>query len=629
MDVSELFTAPPPKSDPTKNPVVSDLAESNGGPGKRNRLSDDLNKSSPEPVDTKRPRIASKGKQRAEESFEYSQTWNGEEDEEGGRFFGDGLTSEQKEIIDILNHDTEDQNNAPPETGAGAEKIKLTEIKKNCLNLERAINKNRDMRTKFEAQPEKFVDSEFELSEGIVNLSVLTQCSAQSYPELNRLGTLGSLVGLLSHENVDIAIAVVELLQELTDDDVLENQEDEQTLEDAEDSSKPQAAEAVMDMVRSLIDQQLIEMLISTLVDRLNENEEAERSGVFHCLGLIENLISLEPSLSVSFVQKTPLLKYLMNRIRPSKPPSSTSSQTEDMESLKFQNKQYASEILAIILQKDEENRKQLIELGGMDTLLEVLAVYRKRDPNDADEIEFMENIFDSLCSVLLVPDHKVKFLEGEGVELMIILMKRKNLAKYRALKVLDHALSGDEGSANCEKFVDCLGLKTLFSFFMGKKNSKKSTSTHDDDEHMLGIIVSLFFNLASDSQLRLRLLTKFVEESYEKVDRLVEIREGFRVRVDHFVANAPFLENEMDETEIYLMKLDAGLFALQLTDVVIAWLCMEDDGVRDHLKMLLKRSDQDFGTITDELKVYADSMGDGPRKEGIEHLITYSESLL
>jgi hypothetical protein len=48
----------------------------------------------------------------------------------------------------------------------------------------------------------RFVDSEFELSEGIVNLSVLTQCPAQSYPELNRLGTLGSLVGLLSHENV-------------------------------------------------------------------------------------------------------------------------------------------------------------------------------------------------------------------------------------------------------------------------------------------------------------------------------------------------------------------------------------------------------------------------------------------
>ena len=75
-------------------------------------------------------------------------------------------------------------------------------------------------------------------------------------------------------------------------------------------------------------------------------------------------------------------------------------------------------------------------------------------------------------------------------------------------------------------------------------------------------------------------------------------------------------------------MQLDAGLFALQLTDVVIGWLCMEDDGVRDHLRMLLKRHDQDFETITDELKVYADSMGDGPRKEGIQHLITYLGSL-
>jgi len=617
MDVSELFTAPPPKSDPTKNPVIADLGENNGSSGKRNRLSDDLN---PKDPDIKRPRIASKGKQRAEESFEYAQTWNHEEDEEGGRFFGDGLTSEQKQIIDILNQDGNEQNDAPPEASAGAEKIKLTEIKKNCLNLERAINKNREQRTKYANQPEKFVDSEFELSESIVNLSVLTQCPAQSYPELSRLGTLGSLVGLLSHENVDIAIAVVELLQEFTDDDVLENQED------GEENSSLPAAEAVMAMVRSLVDQQLLEMLTSTLVDRLNEDEEAERSGVFHCLGLVENLISLEPSLSVSLVQQTPLLKYLINRIRT--PKKSSSSQAEDLELLKFQNKQYASEILAIILQKDEENRKKLIELGGMDTLLEVLAVYRKRDPNDADEIEFMENVFDSLCSVLLVPDHKAIFLEGEGVELMIILMKRKNLAKYRALKVLDHALSGDEGSSNCEKFVECLGLKTLFSFFMGKKNSKKSTATHDDDEHMLGIIVSLFFNLESDSQLRLRLLTKFVEESYEKVDRLIEIRDGFRARVQHFIANSPFLENEMDETEIYLMQLDAGLFALQLTDVVIGWLCMEDDGVRDHLRMLLKRHDQDFETITDELKVYADSMGDGPRKEGIQHLITYLGSL-
>lgn len=38
-----------------------------------------------------------------------------------------------------------------------------------------------------------------------------------------------------------------------------------------------------------------------------------------------------------------------------------------------------------------------------------------------------------------------------------------------RSIKVLDHALSGSAGLANCERFVEALGLKTLFSAFMGK----------------------------------------------------------------------------------------------------------------------------------------------------------------
>lgn len=32
---------------------------------------------------------------------------------------------------------------------------------------------------------------------------------------------------------------------------------------------------------------------------------------------------------------------------------------------------------------------------------------------------------------------------------------------------MLDHALSGPEGSENCEKFVEALGLKTLFAAFV------------------------------------------------------------------------------------------------------------------------------------------------------------------
>ena len=41
------------------------------------------------------------------------------------------------------------------------------------------------------------------------------------YPDLVALGSVQSLLGLLSHENTDIAVAVVDLLQEMTDADNL------------------------------------------------------------------------------------------------------------------------------------------------------------------------------------------------------------------------------------------------------------------------------------------------------------------------------------------------------------------------------------------------------------------------
>ncbi len=41
--------------------------------------------------------------------------------------------------------------------------------------------------------------------------------------------------------------------------------------------------------------------------------------------------------------------------------------------------------------------------------------------------------------------------------------------SRSRSIKVLDHAMSGPAGTACCETFVEALGLKNLFSTFMGK----------------------------------------------------------------------------------------------------------------------------------------------------------------
>ena len=92
-----------------------------------------------------------------------------------------------------------------------------------------------------------------------------------------------------------------------------------------------------------------------------------------------------------------------------------------------------------------------------------------------------MENLFNSLCSVLQYSANRKKFLDGEGLHLMNLMLKERKMSRNSALKVIDHALCGKEGIENCEKFVEILGLRTIFPLFMKTpKRNKKSGHTEN-----------------------------------------------------------------------------------------------------------------------------------------------------
>ena len=74
----------------------------------------------------------------------------------------------------------------------------------------------------------RFIDSEADLDAAIKALLPLAQVPKIAYPLLIGSGQLETLVGLLSHENADIALDIVELIHELTDEDVGEDAEDEE-----------------------------------------------------------------------------------------------------------------------------------------------------------------------------------------------------------------------------------------------------------------------------------------------------------------------------------------------------------------------------------------------------------------
>lgn len=94
--------------------------------------------------------------------------------------------------------------------------------------------------------PLRFIDSEADLDVAIKSLLPLSQAPALAYPELVKSGTVVKLVELLTHENVDIVIDVVEVLKELTDEDVGNEGEDDEA-EEADGNRNEQALKILIE----------------------------------------------------------------------------------------------------------------------------------------------------------------------------------------------------------------------------------------------------------------------------------------------------------------------------------------------------------------------------------------------
>ncbi|KAK0751347.1 Catenin-beta-like protein [Schizothecium vesticola] len=500
----------------------------------------------------------------ASPSSDYGPAAPESEDEQGddadGRFFGGGISASERAVLDFM----DDPSNLPPTTDSSA--IDLAWLKRTALAFEKRITRNAELRARFESDPPRFIDSEADLDAGIKSLSILSE-HPSLYADFARLGCVASLVGLLAHDNTDIAIDAVEIVGELTDEDVAATEEQWGALVDA------------------LLEADLLGLLVSNFGRLDEERQEADRAGVYHALGVVENLCSREET-AEAVGREEALLRWLLARAGRAERPVG-------------QNKQYAAEILAILVQGSAGNRRRLAGLEAVDAMLQLVSAYRKRDPEKGgEEEEYMENLFEALTCLVDEPEGKAKFVEAEGVELCLMMLKEGKLSKPAALRLLDHAAGGASGAGVCEKIVDAGGLKTVFTMFM-KKNDGQTT------EHLVGIFASMLRLLPGDSAERIRTLAKFVEKDYEKTEKLVKLRRDYGARVG--AVDAQIKEEQRglgdDEKEEaadkwFSRRLDAGLFSLQTIDVILAWLIAEDDGARIKIHALLADRDETVAVV-------------------------------
>eukprot|EP00920_Eleutheroschizon_duboscqi_P024836 GHVT01061552.1.p1 GENE.GHVT01061552.1~~GHVT01061552.1.p1 ORF type:complete len:570 (-),score=158.31 GHVT01061552.1:618-2327(-) len=494
------------------------------------------------------------------------------------------------------------------------EVITAANIRRAVAQFEKRIRKNQEDRVKYAQQPEKFVKSEVDLDEEIGKLKQLA-ASPELLDEFREHGGLAALAGLLVHANSDIALDVVDCIAEITEADTLLETED------------PEA------FIESLLAAQLPELLVEILI-RINEEAAPEDfSGVSNALQVIENLVELRPSLSSTFAGLPRLLLWLLKRVRHGGAVNL--------------NRVYAAEILSILLQNSPEARRKVGEkqsMDGIDKLLRAIAVYRKRDPESAEEEEMLQNLFNCLCHLMLVPAHQLAFGKAQGLELAIRMMRERSFSYRLALKLTDYALNNCPD--NCNIFVDKLGLKPIFALFMrrGAKTKKESVEDRQDQEHLVSVIQALCRETSGIATSRV--LNKFVENDFEKLERLVELYHSYAARVAAAEAKLadnqkaaeqaaeagddPEAKKEAASSSEYLERCESGALVLQQVCVTLVRLSsMGNSNVSQRLFHLLAFNNVAAADVAKNVKAYCANLSREEAKAEKATLENFTASFL
>ncbi|VDI05036.1 Hypothetical predicted protein [Mytilus galloprovincialis] len=273
------------------------------------------------------------------------------------------------------------------------------------------------------------------------------------------------------------------------------------------------------------------------------------------------------------------------------------------------------------------KNRLLIGEYDGIDVLLQQLASYKRNDPSNKEELEYMENLFDSMCSCLMRTENRAKFLRGEGLQLMNLMLREKKLSRNSAIKVLNHAMSGPEGADNSQKFVDILGLRTIFPLFMKTpKQAKAGPSSEELEEHITSIVASMMKNCQATQ--RQRLVNKYTENDHEKVERLLELHFKYLDKVrtvdDQIEREKQRMKNRgeeiEDDDEFYIRRLEAGLFTLQLVDYIMLEICATGpSSVKQRVMQILNMRGGSIKSIRSIMREYAGNIGDAKDPEAKE----------
>lgn len=188
-------------------------------------------------------------------------------------------------------------------------------------------------------------------------------------------------------------------------------------------------------------------------------------------------------------------------------------------------------------------------------------------------------------------------------------------------------------------------------------KNKRKGHSAEEHEEHVCAVVASLLKHCGAVQ--RQRIFSKFVESDHEKVERLIELH--FRLvfsqiflvfdrfgllNVSFFFASYLELvqnfekgssakkkrggdDDDEDEEDIYIKKLDAGLFTLQLIDYILAEIVVNGSPtIRERVGQMMNMKKSSLKTVSKVLREYAESIGGDDKNDEKNKLLALLDKL-
>jgi hypothetical protein len=216
----------------------------------------------------------------------------------------------------------------------------------------------------------------------------------------------------------------------------------------------------------------------------------------------------------------------------------------------------------------------------------------------------------------------------------MIKCIKELKYSSICSIKVIDYAISSNKN--NAEKLVAVGGLKYLFPMLLGrgmpkiivngKKKSRDPLEIEDLNEDILSIIsqLCLLLHNSTEHDSSARLLSKFVENDFEKIDHCVDlfIRYSNQLKATEYQLEAIQIaalraqmndggfveEDEEDKYEAlqyrYSNRLEGGLLPLQQISVMLIFsIIYAGKNISDRIDDRLKLDKLNLGDLQNILR--------------------------